>query len=155
MKGDTYYLKNTSTGYVAGVFVVDKADQFAVFGTCYEPVSWDIDTHEPYETYYLADVYCKWDSCTHWYFRGEDYDPYLKTEEDSYYHLCSEFSFNTHIRLMCFVWKLVSRIMTAERILEGQEGVEDNYFKKEEIKALMLLMLDGYEIVSVGKKEFV
>lgn len=138
---DVYYLKDTKTGYIEGKFVVKKADTSHVDGVCYDAVSW-IGPDNPIDFQLLADVYCKWDACTHWYFEGEDYDPETATHGDNpdgYYHLCSGDGFNHHIRLMCFVWKLVADIMGEDRV--------ENYFEVDTTRKLVDLMLDGYEIV--------
>lgn len=150
--GDTYYLKNTETGYVHGKFVVDKAEDYFVEGAYYRAVGWAGDTNQPCDWHFVADTYCKWDSCTHWYFYGENYDPdYEESETDSYYHLCTEYTFNDHIRLMCFVWKLVADIMTELR--KGEEyydaDITKHYIELEETRKLVDLMLDGYVIVKV------
>ena len=131
---DVYYLKDPKTGYIEGKFEIDKADSHYIEGRCYSVVSWDSNGN-PFECHYLAGVYCKWDACTHWFFYGKDY----ADEEDSYYHLCGPGVFGNHIRLMCFVWKLVADIM-GERTL-------GSYFESETTRKLVDLMLDGYEIV--------
>lgn len=146
---DVYYLKNKETGYIVGKFVVDEATGFAVFGKCYDAVGW-YGPDNPTDWDFLADVYCKWDSCTHWYFYGEDYDPeYEESEKDSYYHLCAEHTFNSHIRLMCFVWKLVADIMAerGDKPEECERDITKNYFELEETRKLVELMLDGFEVV--------
>ena len=133
---DVYYLKDTNTGYITGKFEVDKSDDRAVFGKCYSAVGW-IKPDIPVDFHLLADVYCKSDSCTHWNFYGEDsVDGNI---EDGYYHLCGPMGFNDHIRLMCFVWKLVADIM-------GEKAIH-NYFESLITNELVRLMLAGYEIV--------
>lgn len=153
MKGDTYYLK-TVGGDILGKFVVDQDDYFSVTGKCYEATSWDAKTGEVYSWLFHSGVYCKWDGCTHWNFKGEDYDPEIDGSEDSYYHLCGEYSFNRHIQLMCFVWKLVATLMIARNKEENniQLDIEENYFELSVTKDLVELMLDGCTIELVGKE---
>lgn len=135
MKGDVYYLKDTTDhNRIVAKFVVENDDR-TLMGDCYSAVSWYSDGSVcDYD--YFAGVYCKLDSCTHWYFYGEDYDPELKNEKDSYYHLCGAGCFMEHIRLMCFVWKLASIIT----------GSSDDYFDNDEIKKLVDTMLKDYFI---------
>lgn len=161
MKGDRYFLRDNK-GYIIGVFEVDSDDCHSVMGKCYEPYSWYQDKL-PAESNFFADVYCKWDSCTHWNFYGEDYDPELdKTSDgvDSYYHICGEYGLHNHVRLMCFVWKLVSDIMTINRRKSNVQYFADTtkeYFKYQETKDLCIMMLCGCGIEKVdenGKRVF-
>lgn len=145
MKGYVYYLKDNN-GQIGYKFVVDE-DDFRLVGKCYEAYSWDIKG-APCEYSYVAGVYCKWDACTHWYFRGEDYE--TENEADSYYHLCGGYSFMGHITAMCFVWKLAEQIISESEYSkqENMSGyINDEYFDHERIKQLVELVLNGYEIV--------
>lgn len=150
MKGDVYYLKDHE-GHISHKFVVDD-DDFHLEGRCYEAVSWNTDW-TPYEYDFVADVYCKWDACTHWYFYGEDYNPDAELDEkeqDSYYHLCGGYSFMNHITAMCFVWKLAEQIISKDpwTIARGNSGfVNDEYYDHERIKQLIEVALNGCEIV--------
>ena len=111
---DVYYLID-SDGYVTSKLEIDKATYAHFDGRVYLAKSWNMDpsNYNDVEYEFLAEVYCKFDSCTHWWFNGEDYDVELKTEKDSYYHLCGSGSFTNHIRGMCFVWRLAPEIMKA------------------------------------------
>lgn len=144
---DVYYLQNTKTGYIEGKFVVGDATAHYVTGDCYSVVGW-YRPQTPVDFHFVADVNCKWDSCTHWDFYGEKYDPDVADSEiDSYYHLCGEHTFNDHIRLMCFVWKLAADIMTElGKNEEYERDITKNYFEQEETRKLVELMLDGYKI---------
>ena len=144
-----YYLRDKEYGYVVGKFEAEEIEPHCVMGQCYEACGWYADKREVSDWHFVSDVYCKWDSCTHWYFYGEDYDPDINSEEiDSYYHICGESCFLRHIRLMCFVWKLVSDLMTEVRIgTEYEIDISDEYFSLEKTSKLVELMLEGYEIV--------
>lgn len=145
-----YYLKNKETGYIETTIVIEKADYYSVDATCYQAYSWYGDDHMPCEYHYVAGAYCKWDGCTHWYFYGEDYDPEIEeSEKDSYYHLCGPRRFTDHIRAMCFMWKVVSDVMTelAGDRYSDYKTVQSNYFECEDTKKLVDMMLDGYEIL--------
>lgn len=145
MKGDVYYLKDNN-GQIGYKFVVGD-DDFCLQGKCYEAYSWNMDG-TPYEYSYVAGVYCKWDACTHWYFRGEDYE--TEGEADSYYHLCGGYSFMGHIIAMCFVWKLAEQIISDcehTKSLHVSGYIHDEYYDHERIKQLIELVLNGYEIV--------
>lgn len=135
MKGDVYYLKDTTDhNRIAAKFVVEN-DDYALTGKCYDAVSWYSDG-SPCDFHYVADVYCKFDACTHWYFYGEDYDPESGGEKDSYYHLCSTYGFNDHIRCMCFVWKLAHQLV----------DLDCYYFEDELTEQLVDMMLKDYFI---------
>ena len=57
----------------------------------------------PDDTSFLASIYYKWNSCTHWYFRGEEND------KSGYYHICS--TFNQFIRAQLFAVKVMEEIL--------------------------------------------
>lgn len=143
MKGDIFYLKDP-TGEITHKFVIDEDSRFSLVGKCYEAYSWSM-SGEPFEYHFSADVYCKWDSCTHWYFYGEDYDPETEYEKDSYYHLCGGYSFMNHITAMCFVWKLSEQLISSNRPKDTYTN--GAYYDHERIKKLISTVLEGYEIV--------
>lgn len=135
MTGDIYHLIDKS-GYVVARFVVEDDDYF-VTGDCFVPFSWYNDK-TVHEEHFFADMSCKWDGCTHWMFRGENYDPITDQDENCYYHICGEGCFQKHIRTMCFIWKVVSDIMGIR--------AKDNYFEDETTRKLVDTMLEGYVI---------
>lgn len=118
----TFYLTNEN-GYIVSKIEATDVDR-CLDGMCYSAVSW-----EPYskvdvlDWHFVADVYCKFDSYTHWYFHGEDYNPETNTENDSYYHICGPECFKEHIHNMCFVWKV------AEMVLKDSYGNDPVYAK--------------------------
>lgn len=143
MKTKTYYLIDNEN-YVLAKFVFDQIDYFS--GTCYQCVSWECNEHNtPAEWYFHSKVSSKFDGCSHWGFYGEDYDS-AKDEIDGYYHLCGNYSFNNHIRLMCFVWKLAMDYYLAR---EERKGYKENisYVTEEYQTELINIMLDGYKII--------
>lgn len=149
MKGDIFYLKDP-TGQITHKFVIDEDSYFSLMGKCYEAYSWSM-SGKPLEYHFVTDVYCKWDSCTHWYFYGEDYDPDTEYEKDSYYHLCGGYSFMNHITAMCFVWKLAEQLITKYRSKDNykysRNYTNGAYYDHERIRRLISTVLDGYEIV--------
>jgi hypothetical protein len=148
MKGDIYYLKDHN-GHISHKFVVDD-DDFCLKGRCYEVITWNVD-FTPDEYNFVADVYCKWDACSHWRFYGEYYDPDADEKEpDSYYHLCGGYSFMNHITAMCFVWKLAEQIISKDpwTISTGTVGdINDEYFDHERVKHVVEMALNGCEIL--------
>ena len=135
MKNDRYLLRHKS-GRIIANFVVEN-DDACLMGKCYED---DNDDN------FIADVYCKSGSCTHWRFYGEDYCEDIETDIDPYYHLCGSHCFTHHITAMCFVWKLAAEILS-ESMPERAVEIHDDYFDHERIRKLVDLMLDGYEII--------
>ncbi len=135
MKGDRYLLKHKSGGIVAN-FVVEN-DDGCLMGKCYE----DDD-----DSLFIANVYCKADSCTHWHFYGEDYYNLAGVPIDPYYHLCGSHFFTLHITAMCFIWKLAENILS-ESMPDRSVEIHDNYFDHDRVRKLVDLMLDGYEII--------
>lgn len=138
-KGDIYYLIDPQ-GYINAKF--EQKDDY-MYGDCYTCNSWIGDDNEPCEYDFFADIHCKWDACTHWRFKGEDYDPETDEEHDSYYHICGEISFLEHIRTMCFLWKIASEIFGEDPAFKNSM---EWYFEKEETKQLIEMMLKNYTI---------
>lgn len=136
-----YYLKDES-GYIIAKF--ELVDESWFTGSCYECVGWGGDNHSPFDWLYHSGITSKSDSCSHWYFRGEDYTPETEDSEDSYYHLCGSGCFENHIRLMCFVWKLA---MDFYINYNKTRGYDTKYPKEDYDTELIEFMLKGYEII--------
>lgn len=132
MKGDIWYLKDTSDCNRILAKFEFKDDFFT--GNCWRAVSWYDNGVFDWE--FVADVFCKWDACTQWYFNGETYDPVedAKTHDneiDAYYHLCGGYCMFEHVRCMCFVWKLAEMIF----------GDSEWYYEHDGMDKLVKLML--------------
>ena len=142
-KGDKYFLIDKN-GYTVAKFEL-TGDYMT--GDCYTCCSWELDK-APVDYHYFAGVYSKWDSCTHWYFRGEDFDQELNISGDSYYHICGSGCFLEHVRIMCFLWKVAAMYLKEEYEREGSKYTdpEREYFDNDEIKKLVEMMLEGCEI---------
>lgn len=136
---DVYYLIDDD-GYIVAKFEPTRVCGSGIDGVIYVATEWGTDpsAYGAVEYEFLAEVYCKFDSCTHWWFKGEDYDVELKTEKDSYYHLCGSGSFTNHIRGMCFVWRLVPEIMKAVEPNNDWTGEYRDYKIANELVDLML-----------------
>ena len=151
---EKYYLKN-SYGYIIGIFDVVDSDKHHVDGSCYQVTGWLCSNdNKPCDFTYVAGIYAKWDACTHWYFDGEDCLPNIydtrdesEKEKDAYYHICSDRGFVEHIRLMCFVWKVVSQIIGEKR--GKPDDINSNYFGMGITSELVELMLKDFEIVKM------
>lgn len=146
---EIYYLKD-NTGCPVSVFEVDEFNGYSVKGRCYSPVSWSIMYDCIYDRELVAEVYCKWDSCIHWRFWGEDWQE-EGDEPDSYYHLCGAYTFSNHIRCMCFVWKLVMMLL-CESDDKLSESIQSYYCETEEVRNLIELMLKNHSIVKGESK---
>lgn len=149
-KGDVWYLRHKVDDNTI-VAKIEFTDDYCT-GACHECYSWYSD-NTPAEWHLVAEFYCKWDSCTHWWFKGEDYDKEIDGSIDSYYHLCGSPCFLNHIRNMCFVWKVAA--MTLIKVNKDSQylkrEIADNYFN-EKINKLIELMLDDYTIEKESKK---
>lgn len=150
----TYYLKDSDGLIAAKIELTKNADEYCLDGRCYKAISWSMEKDDfgcVLDWHFVADVYCKWDSCTHWYFHGEDYDTNTNpSDHDSYYHLCGSHSFNNHIRIMCFIWK-AAELWMCERTPENRSESGVDYTRKQyqENKELVDFMLDGYTIEKI------
>lgn len=144
-KGDIYYLIDSNDCPVAKF---EQTEEF-MSGNCYQCFSWTSDEDGNYtvpsEWSFFANVYCKWDSCTHWYFYGENYIE--DTPADSYYHLCGAHCFTDYIRTMCFIWKIAPMILAEDTDFKDvSDYTNEVYFETDEIKQLIELMLKDYTI---------
>lgn len=131
-----YYLKY-SNGCPIFEVEIEKLDEHFCDFTIYKAISWDNDSsHNIHKKKFIAEVYWKWDFCTHWCFYGEDYDKSLgdETEKDSYYHICSDHS--DYIRMFAFIRKLMYSIL----------GDPQDWYNEKD-KELDEVVLKGYEIV--------
>lgn len=152
-KGDIYYLKDKS-GMIVAKF--EYTDNYMT-GVCHAATSWIDDGNGNYnvpcEWDFVADVYCKWDSCTHWWFRGEDFDPDIDgSDHDSYYHLCGTHCFVNHIRCMCFIWKLGYMYQLEYGNEYIRSCADEWYLDNEELKQLIDFTLKDYTIEKVEKE---
>lgn len=124
----TYYLKNQDGLIVSKIEATDIAR--CLMGNCYSASSWSKTNGSDYYTIaweFVAEVYCKFDGCTHWYFFGEGYDPESRTNDDdidAYYHLCGPETFIEHIRNMCFIWKVAE--MALIESYDSYDGYNDH-----------------------------
>lgn len=147
----TYYLKDKEFCIVAK-FEVTNLRSGSLDGVCYEAIEWSgVDFKDVVQWSFVADIYFKFDSCTHWWFYGEDYDPQTKNEKDSYYHLCGCHSFTSHIRDMCFAWKVAADILSSA---DGSDYSRDVYYENSTVTSELIdLMLKDYTIKEVETNE--
>lgn len=83
--------------------------------TCYRAFEWTCDQELDLDSCafeFVAEASCKPDSCTHWYFNGQDYDPESKSEDsvDAYYHLCGAYCLEDMMYCMLFMWEVAARV---------------------------------------------
>ena len=137
MSKQIHYLKD-SDGFPIFEVEIEKLDEYTCDFIIYKPTSWECDNSDIYEKKFIAEVYWKWDFCTHWWFYGEDYDKSLgdEAEKDSYYHICSDHS--DYIRMFAFIRKLMYSLL----------GDEQDWYNDKD-KELDELVLKGFEIVEV------
>lgn len=105
MKYNKYNLIDEQ-GYVNSILRIYKQSLNAFF-VLSNVISWDNDK-QPIEEQFVADVYFKWDACTHWNFYGEDYP----TDKDSYYHLCGLGGIISHTNAMIFATECIRQHYT-------------------------------------------
>ena len=93
---------------------------------------------------FIANIYLKWDGCSHFNFYGQDYvgDKESKQNCDSYYHICGFNSYIKHFRSMVFAYQLAINKL-GECFDSEYEIPEYNKFKKS------IDLLEGYEIKEI------
>lgn len=142
-----FYLKD-SDGYIIAKFEMENDDWFD--GSCYICVGWSMNA-KPIDWLYHCGVSAKSDGCSHWYFRGEDYNKESDEYVYSYYHLCGRGCFENHIILMCFVWKLAMDYWVKK---DKDENRNPKYTKEDYNTELIEYMLKGYEIIEEYYEEY-
>ena len=148
---ETYYLKDHEK--IVMIFEVTEKSSAFVEGVCRIVTSWECKGDDLIvdEIEFLADIRCKFDGCTHWYFRGEDYIPVHSDDYgNGYYHLCGEYNFVDHIRAMCFVWKLCYQLLEEASRTKQRCSIEEYYFENKLTVDLVNSMLNGYKIEKKG-----
>lgn len=101
------------------IYVIDIEkvgdEKSCVDSTVWQVDSWDDTNNDKqiYEKHFVANVYWKFDNCTHWNFYGMDYDPEDKDEDinPSYYHICGSFFMTRWMIMFAFVRKVMNEIL--------------------------------------------
>ena len=144
----TYYLRDKDDGRIYSKIEATNITR-CLMGICYSAIGWSSDMDFVLDWQFVADVYCKFDSCTHWNFYGERFDPETETSEgaDSYYHLCGPECFTEHIRNMCFIWKVAEMVLTESYPDDTyRDIVRENYEVGGLAGRLVEMMLKDYVI---------
>lgn len=97
-------------GSIISILKVKKLESYCLEAEVCKAISWD-ENGEVLEEEFFAEVYIKWDGCSHIYFKGED-------KKDSYYHLCGGVYFIEHMQTMAFIAKVAK---------ENIKNFEDEY----------------------------
>lgn len=85
-------------GRVINTIKINELSNISLRGEVYQAVSWDMEDNVCEENFF-ANIYIKWDGCSHIYFEGED-------KIDSYYHLCGGNYFIEHMQTLAFIVKV-------------------------------------------------
>lgn len=112
-----------------------KASPYSIEGDIQIVTAWNATDSVPYQTSYFANVFAKWDGCSHFYFYGGDYDN--DKEKDSYYHICGIPDYIQHMRMYVFIYEVMVEHVGYEKILEKEE--------LDELRALKIIN-DKYKI---------
>lgn len=142
-----YYILKSKKDLLPVSYIIYDTDKNDL--TCYEVNGWTSDENGkfivPSDISYVAGVYARFDGCTHWYFRGEDYRPEDGRDFDSYYHICGPYCLKNMMTHMCFIWEVAAR--------EHIEHRKDFYDDLESLNKIRDLILAEYEIVEEESKE--
>lgn len=107
-------------GYVVSVLESNNYNQHVLDATVRQVKSWDMKK-EPIEYKFFADVYIKFDGCTFFNFRGQDYVVETSKGEDSYYHICGLRNYNSFMVTMLFVYDVMVKTIGLSNIYERSE----------------------------------
>jgi len=104
--------KNNS---IVSIFKIKEHD-LNVTGDIYNVTGWDME-NKPCEFEYFANVYVKWDGCSHFRFKGEDFN--IETdklndgdEADSYYHICGLDNYIDFSMTLYFAYVVMTKVTT-------------------------------------------
>lgn len=104
-------------GYPIYVIDIEKVgdEKSCVDSTVWQVDSWDDTNNDKqiFEKHFVANVYWKFDNCTHWNFYGMDYDPENKDNDinPAYYHICGSFFMTRWMIMFAFVRKVMNEIL--------------------------------------------
>lgn len=111
---------------------------YNISGVVKNVISWSFDGDEPLDYELFANIYVKWDGCSHFWFEGMDN---LYSEEDrgkdSYYHICGVRDYIGFMRNLVFCYEIMIENLGEDKILEKDELYE----------LRQLNLLDGYRIL--------
>lgn len=96
---------------------------------------------------FIADIYAKWDSCTHWWFLGEDHDD--GETKDAYYHICGPDCLRNMFLCMVFAWEICKRInmdRCDDKDPQLASMIDSEYKDSDKINKMIDHMLDEYII---------
>jgi len=147
-------LIKTKTNMPEIIFVPVDEENFknSLHGILLEVTSWssnDLKNYTiPSDTDFIANIYIKWDGCSHWSFYGEDYmnDKEHEDDVDGYYHICGFDSYVKFMRSMVFGYQLAIDKLGND-FDKNIEIPEYEKFKQ------CINLLDGYEIKEVEYTE--
>ena len=126
-------IRNCEDGYRYLFAHIDVTDTYDL--VCYRACEWTVD-HEldtdHCEFEFVAKVWAKTDSCTHWWFKGENYDPESKSKNngDAYYHICGPEFLEDMIYCQLFIWEIAGRVHGWEHAWAIGEYKGNKYLNK-------------------------
>lgn len=139
------FLLNNDYGVKYIFKVSDKNDNSTYLnGDLYEAISWQYG--KVVNTEHIANLYLKWDACTHWYFNDEvDADI-----EGNYWHICGSDRLEDIIVMMAFVWKCaeiwMDKYVEKDNTIITSEYYKDFFEKHPNV-------LDGYKLEYKGMEK--
>lgn len=105
-------------GKIIAIYEKDEISyDLATSGTIKRVFSWDM-SENPLESEFFAELSVKWDGCSHFWFKGEDYN---SGDKDSYYHICGVYSYIDFMRTMVFAYEIMVKHVGEDRIDERTE----------------------------------
>ena len=96
-----------------------------------------------YEYEHMAHLFIKWDLCSTWEFKGQDY---LDGDIDSSYHICGSYAYRNFMQGMVFTVEVA-------KLLIGDAMDDEEYSKFKEISDLLLKDCEIIEVEEVNKTD--
>lgn len=142
-----YAIKSPGDEYQDLIVLVVMNDQCYVEMTVVEPCSWDANNHKNVAVQYITSAKVKFDLCSHFYYTGED--TFTEEENDSYYHVCGEFSYLKMIVTQCAVLHIAKDLITKNG---GHFNCGEGFCA--ELQRFMEIFEKEYEVTEINLKEW-
>jgi len=108
--------------YIIARYEFDVVENHWLQGKIYSVIAWDDDGICDEE--FFAEMIIKWDECSHWNFYGEDYDPNIENSNDSYYHICGNYSYNNFLNIIIGAYNIAKEHYDKYNSNDMFEGID-------------------------------
>ena len=142
-----YAVKSPGDDYQDLIVLVTNHNQAYIEMTVVEPCAWDANNHKNFGVQYVTSAKVKFDLCSHFYYTGED--SFTEEENDSYYHVCGEFSYLKMIITQCAILHIAKDLITKNG---GHFNCGEGF--GVELQRFMDVFEKDYEVTEIDLNEY-